>query len=450
MGTASAFVWTLARFAVWLFYRVERVGRALPAGPVLLVANHPNALLDPAVIVATAGRTPRFLAKSTLFTMPLVGWFVRGAGAIPVYRRTDAGVDTARNAEMFAAVERALAAGDLVCLFPEGTTHSRGRLDPLKTGAARIALGAAARGVDVQVIAVGLNLDRKAVLRSDATVAYGPPFGCGHLLDLHATDPVAAVTRFTGEIAEHLRDLVVEAEPVEEAALIAKVDRIYVAARGVEDDADRRLARRQWAAEHLLPWMREHRPEQLGALVGTASRYERSLQRFGLSDEMVGGDVPPRAAARFAVRESLWLALLGPVVAIGFAAFFVPYQLIKLLTSRVLRVGLEEQATYKVLGAMIFYTLWVIALGVAAGRALSAPIGWSVAAALPPLAVATLLAWEREAAVFDTVRSYLAWQLMSPAAARTLVAHRQAIAEALERLAEGAGSAPVTDREPRD
>ena len=42
--------------------------------------------------------------------MPLVGWFVRGGGAIPVYRRTDAGVDPTRNREMFAAVEQALAA----------------------------------------------------------------------------------------------------------------------------------------------------------------------------------------------------------------------------------------------------------------------------------------------------------------------------------------------------
>ena len=53
---------------------------------------------------------------------------------------------------------------------------------------------------------------------------------------------------------------------------------------------------------------------------------------------------------------------------------------------------------------------------------------------LPPLATLTLFGWEREAAVLETVRSYLAWQRMSPAAARGFVAHRQAIADTLDRL----------------
>jgi 1-acyl-sn-glycerol-3-phosphate acyltransferase len=435
-------VWTLARVAVWLFYRVERVGHPLPAGPVLVVANHPNALLDPPLVVATAGRTPRFLAKSTLFTMPLVGWFVRGAGAIPVYRRSDAGVDPSRNSEMFAAVEQALASGDVVCLFPEGTTHSRGRLDPLKTGAARIALGAAARGIDVRVVAVGLNLDRKAVLRSDATVAYGQPFSCADLVDRYRADPADAVTRLTARIATHIGDLVVEADPVEEAELVAKFDRIYVAARAVDDDAERRLARRQWIAEHLLPWMREHEPGQLDALVDTVGRYERRLRRFGVRGEMVGEDVPLGAAVRFGVRESIRLLVLVPLIVVGVAAFCVPYYAIKILTTRVLRIGLEEQATYKVLGALILYGAWVALLAVLAGRAFGAPWGWGAAAALPPLAVATLFAWEREAAVFDTVRSYLAWQRMSPAAARALVRHKQAIADVLDELNTGAGRVP--------
>jgi 1-acyl-sn-glycerol-3-phosphate acyltransferase len=50
-------------------------------------------------------------------------------------------VDTSKNAETFADVERALAAGDAVCVFPEGISHSTGRLVPLRTGAARQAGG---------------------------------------------------------------------------------------------------------------------------------------------------------------------------------------------------------------------------------------------------------------------------------------------------------------------
>ena len=56
--------------------------------------------------------------------------------------------------ETFAAVERALAAGDVICLFPEGVSHVSGRLEPLRTGAARMALAAAAAGRHVSIVPV--------------------------------------------------------------------------------------------------------------------------------------------------------------------------------------------------------------------------------------------------------------------------------------------------------
>ena len=75
----------------------------------MLLPNHPNALLDPAVIWATAGRDVRFLAKSTLFDGPLRP-LLAGSGAIPVYRKLDQGVDVSKNTQTFAAVDAALAA----------------------------------------------------------------------------------------------------------------------------------------------------------------------------------------------------------------------------------------------------------------------------------------------------------------------------------------------------
>jgi 1-acyl-sn-glycerol-3-phosphate acyltransferase len=431
---ASALVWGLGRLVVAVFYRVERVGDPLPDGPVLVVANHPNGLLDPPMIVATAGRTPRFLAKSTLFRMPLVGWFVRGAGAIPVYRRVDPGEDPARNREMFAAVEQALADGDVVCLFPEGTTHSRGTIEPLKFGAARIALGATERGIPLQVVAVGLNFDRKSVLRSDAIVAYGRPFTPEPLAGLHAREPAEAVRAFTDEIAVHIRNLVVEAEPLREGELVRTLDRIHVAARNAPDDPATRLERRQRLAESLLPALRARDPEAYDDLLESVNRYKRRLRRFGVAAERVGEDVPLSAAVRFGVRETAWLAVLAPVLLVGLSVFFVPYQAIKWLTTRTLRISLEEQATYKVFGAAVLYPLWIALLSVAAGLWAGGAAGWAVALAAPLVALATLFAWERETAVFETVRSYLAWQRMSPAAARALIGQQRAIAGVLDGL----------------
>src|SRR4051812_34292141 len=169
----------LSRTTSRVFYRIDRAG-APPAGAVLLLPNHVNALLDPALVSATAGRDVRFLAKSTLFKSPLRP-LLQAAGAIPVYRKLDQGVDVSKNAETFAAVDAALANGDAVCIFPEGISHSTGRLVPLRTGAARMALSAARAGTRVALVPVGLNFEHKSAFRSRVTIVYGSPFACDDL-----------------------------------------------------------------------------------------------------------------------------------------------------------------------------------------------------------------------------------------------------------------------------
>ena len=110
-----------SKLATTTFYRLGIAGGKVPAeGPVLLVANHPNSLMDPALVAAVAGRPVRFLAKAPLFTDPMVGWLVRGSGAIPVYRRADDEAEVAKNEDSFRAVYSVLAEGAAVAIFPEG------------------------------------------------------------------------------------------------------------------------------------------------------------------------------------------------------------------------------------------------------------------------------------------------------------------------------------------
>ena len=89
----------LARALVRLFYhRVDVVGieRVPTAGPLVIVANHRNALVDPLILIATLPRTLRPMAKAPLFRHPILAPFLRLAGALPVHRRQDPGSDPAR------------------------------------------------------------------------------------------------------------------------------------------------------------------------------------------------------------------------------------------------------------------------------------------------------------------------------------------------------------------
>jgi 1-acyl-sn-glycerol-3-phosphate acyltransferase len=134
----------LARALVRLFYhRVDVVGveRVPTSGPLVIVANHRNALVDPLILIATLPRALRPVAKAPLFRHPILAPFLRLAGALPVHRRQDPGSDPAQNTAMFRGVAAALREGEAILVFPEGVSQPEPVLMPLRTGVARMVLG---------------------------------------------------------------------------------------------------------------------------------------------------------------------------------------------------------------------------------------------------------------------------------------------------------------------
>src|SRR3954451_11679923 len=104
----------IVSLALRLFFRrIETTNvQAVPAtGPVIFVLNHPNGLIDPALVFSALPRRVSFLAKSTLFQIPVAGWLMRTVEALPVYRRVDAAEDTAKNRSTFEAAHQLLQAG---------------------------------------------------------------------------------------------------------------------------------------------------------------------------------------------------------------------------------------------------------------------------------------------------------------------------------------------------
>ena len=146
--------WT--RVAIPLVRGIARVasapeyrGRAVVPrrGGVVLAVNHISNL-DPVLLarfVLELGRIPRFLAKSSLFETPVVGTVLRGARQIPVLR------DSENAAEALSAAIDALRAGELVVIYPEGTTTRDPQGWPMvaRNGVARLALRAAVPVVPV-------------------------------------------------------------------------------------------------------------------------------------------------------------------------------------------------------------------------------------------------------------------------------------------------------------
>jgi 1-acyl-sn-glycerol-3-phosphate acyltransferase len=427
----SRVLWTLVSVAVRVCYRVERVGPPLPDGALLLVANHPNALLDPSLVQTTAGRPVRFLAKSTLFHGHVLSPLVRRSGAIPVYRRIDPGVDTSRNTEMFAAVQQALQNGHAICLFPEGVSHASGHLEQLRHGAARMVLTSAAAGHPVTIVPVGLNFDRLPMFRSRVTAMFGQPFDGADLVEGFSQDPRGAAQRLTDRMADRLRELMIEADPRADLPLVDRIDRLYAAARGVSRDPAERVHRRRLIAGGMAR-LRTADPAHYDAILDDLRIYDDQLKAFGLRESDLDRRMPTGQVVRFLVREGARALMLAPLALLGVFCFAPAYWVTWAISRRA--PDLQSRATWQVVWGVPVYGTWIAALATGVGLWLGAGVGIAAAVVLPVLAFVGLMAYEREASVLKLVRAFLASRQTPLRARASLKRQRAAIATVLDRV----------------
>ena len=431
----------VSAFATRSYYRLSIAGGDVPrTGPVLLVANHPNSLIDPAMVAAAARRPVRFLAKSSLFTHPVVGWLVRGAGAIPVYRQQDNPAEMRRNLEMFRAVHAALAEGAAIAICPEGISHSAPSVTPLKTGAARIALGAATLlGSAFPIIPVGLVVRDKGTFRSAALAIVGAPVEWSDLA-LAGVESSEAVRDLTARIDLALRAVTVNLEEWEDAPLVECAEAIHAAEMGVpRDDLTRHERVRDTA--RILGILRSTGDPRWEALAEDVRRHDRELRRLGLRPIDLREAPRVRAALGWTLRTlPLMAAVASGVAALGIALFWVPYR----LTDTIARIGKPAEdtvSTYKVLGGAAMFLVWFVLLAVAVG--LVAGPGWGIAAMiiLPALAFLTLAITERWRDAWTDIRRFFLLRRKDDLL-RDLRQTQRALAERLEEVRENSPSLP--------
>jgi glycerol-3-phosphate O-acyltransferase / dihydroxyacetone phosphate acyltransferase len=379
----------LSRIATRTYYRLRTDGGRVPEeGPVLLVANHPNSLLDPALVCSAAGRPVRFLARAPLFSYPILGVLVRGAGAIPVHRRQDAPVPAVRNLDAFATADAALAAGSAIGIFPEGISHDEPSIAPLRTGAARIGLAAAQRlGGSFPIVPVGLVFRDKEVFRSEALVLVGEPVEWEDLAG-EGTSP-GAVQELTERIGRALRRVTINLEHWEDAPLVETADAIYAAEFRADRSARARVSRVRAGIQRLAE-LRRTGDERWQLVAKEILRHRRVLRRLGLTPADLYGSPDYRDAARRAVRHLPLLSILALAGgAVGNLLFWVPYRAIGRIERR-LKPLPYVRSTTKLFAGVVAFGAWIGSLALVAGWLWGPLAGAITAAVLPLAAVATL------------------------------------------------------------
>ncbi len=438
----KAAVLALVRGLVGLFYRrieISGLENLPPQGPLLLVANHNNGLVDPMVVLKALPRPVVFVAKSTLWKIPGLRALLDVLGCVPVVRRRDfseseeAAAGPARNEQSFLRLADVLEGGGCVLIFPEGRSHSDAHLSEMRTGAARVLLLSKKSPV---VVPLGLWFTQKDVFRSDVLVKAGPPI---------AAPAEPTVGAWTDAIGAGLADVTLNADSWRDHEVVVAVEALY--GRSVEkkiflegEEGEGQLGRslrvRQLLLDARASLERTH-PGEVASIARRARAFDHFLRRISLSPSSLDDPPPVRTIAWHTLKALAVLALGFPVAVVGVVAWWVPYRLTGAIANRLEGARERDQvALYKLVAGRRSFPLSLASLSACGSGRFAGALG---AAARPRRS-----SIRRNLSLFSS-SSTPTWResqarelltlLLAPGAIARLRAERDALVAECDRLA---------------
>lgn len=422
----------VARLAVGLATRRVEVidaDRIPEDRPVLVVANHFNGFVDPLIVVVVLRRLPRFLAKATLWKVlplrPLLGL----AGIIPIHRRADGGGGEA-NLRSFEAAEAALRERQTIAIFPEGITHDEPRLADIRTGAARIALGARANGaVGLCIVPIGILFEDKVAVRTRVLARVGEPID----LDDVAPSIIAEGAPADEENYEAVRALTELLRERLRAVTPDYADRWEHGELGLAADVALRPEPR--SPHEPIPLVDRERLAQRLAHGPAAASVREHVQRYATRLHLVDTDDQDLLAqggvvgwARRLVTAGIGLVLVYALLAPALVSSIAPALLVAVVGAQA--ASPVTKGTVRVLSGMVlFLAAWITVAVLVADTALLR-VGWVAYQAVALLVALPILEYS-----YEWLRSTRSWWHLRGHRARVpeLLADRAALVDAVEQ-----------------
>src|SRR5690554_668230 len=227
----AQFLKFIIRIGIRLYYAEVRVNNKHHLNPenqpLIIIANHPNTLIDAWVIGMLCKQPIYFMAKATFFDSKFKKKLLSALNMIPINRKSEAKTKGVSNQDSLNACYQILGEGKTLVVFPEGTSYKERVLRELKTGTARIALETEKLHegkLNLQVVAVGINYSQPERFRSNIYIDVDQPRTVMDHYEQYLTEPKTAVYSLTDQFRSRLEKVLVTTETKEEEELL---DDIY-------------------------------------------------------------------------------------------------------------------------------------------------------------------------------------------------------------------------------
>ncbi len=367
----------LSKLTLWGYFRRTTVmGKEnIPKdGPYLFVANHPSAFMDPIVIATSVQPSIYFIAAGEYVGKGIKGWFFkRMLHMIPVYRPSTRPEDTHKNKEMFSQCYSHLSGKGALLIFPEGVSLTERKLKPLKTGAARIAIGAEKLNnfeLDIAIVPIGLNYSNPHQFRSDLFVNIGKPIYVSDFKDNDSENEIELAKRITLEVQQKMERTILHLETDDADSMLEKLNLIY----GRELKKSRSIGFEGQEKEFLMhqdfvkaiDFFQINSPKDYAIIEQEIDEYLSTLNENELSDKNIAEYNGSKQFRRY------FSFIIGfPYFLLGLLNNFIPYKLVGMITNRI-KIDQTFTGSISLAIGLFVFLIWYCTLPIFIGNW----IGW--------------------------------------------------------------------------
>ncbi len=349
--------------AIRLYYKkikIKNPGPINTKGPKIIIANHPNTLMDAWMIGHICRQPIYYMSKAVFFNNPVKRAFLRSLGMIPINRVMDGKTSGVSNEDSFEMCYQILEQGKTLVIFPEGNSFADRFLRRLKSGTARIALQTELRNdgkLGLEIIPVGLIYLEPEKFRSEVLTNIGEPIDPVPYLEEFKQDRLKAARLLTEEFRKQLSDLLVEAETKENETLGDQVTMIlsssYAREKGKKVEQNVSLLRN---VNRGLNEIQFTEPDKYILIQSLVSKIEWQINRLQIKTDFLDRKYRSALFLRQILQSILAMIIGLPIFLFGLIHNIIPFKLTDFIVTRVFE-DKEWYAAMNVLGGLILYPL---------------------------------------------------------------------------------------------
>lgn len=337
-------------------------------GPIIFVANHNSAFMDPILIAVHIKQSIYFLARGESFKSRIFSRIFSLLKMIPIYRPEISPDKVHKNPMVFDRCYKHLHEGKSILIFPEGISKTVKVLRHLKTGAARIALGAEVQKnfiLNSRIIPIGINYSNPHYFRSDVFINFGKPIEISDYKDDYLRNEKETVIKLTGDIESRLKNLLVIVKDEKVNKLIKQIKILYRSKLSDETRSEEKVLYDYYYSKEIVKvveFYQKIHPEKVVAFEVKIDNYLKKLEQLNLRDSQIRN-----SKVHLKIVNSFFYFIFGaPIFIYGYLVNILPYS-IALLLSRKINVRKDFIGSMKLALGMfvflIFYIIQILILG---------------------------------------------------------------------------------------